>query len=350
MREIPKKARLSFAAEKARLFLLEHDVHNLPIDVKALIKATGKCILKSYSKKIQSSNKPLKEIIDELGTEDGITVLNPKTNKYIIIINDLIHYKRRITWTLAHELGHVVLNHLIDFDKTSLRRSGLTNDEYRILDDEADAFAAELLSPVIVMVLADWTTKSDLYNKCLLSDKAATNRSKSICAIQKVKNRYFSYEKALYNQFSAFVIQRHCYKCGNHIFVQNAKYCTICGSKTLFWKDGIDMKYPSFATDKNGKLKVCVNCNNEDFEDQFDYCYICGTPRINRCEGYAEEDGCGGYYVSDNRKGCGQEVPTNARYCPYCGEPTTFFNNGSLKPWNQKDISKPETFVNEIPF
>lgn len=352
MKAIPKKPRLYFAAEQARLFLLDQKVRSLPIDVKSLIKATGKCTIKTYSKKIQTSGETLKDIIDELG-EDGTTLFTPKTNRYVIVINDLVRYKRRITWTLAHELGHVVLNHLADFDKTKLCRGGLSVNEYKVLDDEADAFAAELLSPIIVMVQADWTAKSDLYNKCLLSDKAATNRSKSICAVQKVKNRYFLYEEALYNQFNDFIIQRHCYRCGNHMLVENAKRCTVCGSKTLFWKDDINMKYPCSETDESGRIKVCARCSNEDFEDHFDYCYICGSPRINQCEGFAEENAYGGYYIRDDHKGCEKEVPANARYCPYCGKATLFFNQGVLKPWDYEEPKQNPISVEDednIPF
>ncbi|OLN29951.1 hypothetical protein DSOL_3291 [Desulfosporosinus metallidurans] len=50
--------------------------------------------------------------------------------------------KGRTNWTIAHELGHIILNHFIEFDIDNLN-----DEEHDILDREAEIFARELLMP-----------------------------------------------------------------------------------------------------------------------------------------------------------------------------------------------------------
>ena len=33
---------------------------------------------------------------------------------------------------------------------------------------------------------------------------------------------------------------------------------------------------------------------------------------------------------------CGKELAQDANFCPYCGEKTTFFKTGALKPWEEE--------------
>ena len=69
--------------------------------------------------------------------EKGFTLY--KDNEYFIYINT-VEYKFMVTWTYAHELGHIVLDHF------HLGYGYLTSEfNCKILDTEADIFAAEFL-------------------------------------------------------------------------------------------------------------------------------------------------------------------------------------------------------------
>jgi Zn-dependent peptidase ImmA (M78 family) len=72
--------------------------------------------------------------------EAGFTVLE-RDGKYKTYINAGLS-EGRDKFTLAHELGHIVIGHHLCY-KTDL----LTDREYAILDREANAFAASLMMP-----------------------------------------------------------------------------------------------------------------------------------------------------------------------------------------------------------
>lgn len=65
---------------------------------------------------------------------EGVTVRH--SGQYLILYDDRIENKRRLAFTLSHELGHVLLGHTGENEASEER--------------EANAFAASLLSPAIV--------------------------------------------------------------------------------------------------------------------------------------------------------------------------------------------------------
>lgn len=72
---------------------------------------------------------------------DGCTVYNEKTKKYLIAIDNVNYERERQRFTLAHELGHIFLQH-------HTKNKHLP--EY-IKEQSANAFAGELLMPLEMM-------------------------------------------------------------------------------------------------------------------------------------------------------------------------------------------------------
>lgn len=353
---IPSKPRINRAQEYARGLLLAHKVASLPLDVVSIIKNTGICTLKKYSKQAIKQNVPFEYFCENFG-KDGATLYKAgKRKPYTIIYNDLQRPATRIRWTLAHELGHVILRHNEEFEETKLIRNGLTDESYKVLDDEADAFAAELLSPAIVLIAAGWTSKNDIVKHCALSNDAAKYRSKSVLGIEKVKERYFTYEYRLFKSFYNHIYINYCPECKTYFVSKEAKYCPICGANHLIWKEGTEniMKYPGIAVDENSKALICPKCNNEEIIPEGKFCKICGENLINFCEGFIDDDG------NHLEEGCGKLLPGNARYCPYCGAASHFYNRNFLENWDvsNKNTSDEESFGSnnnfpydeEIPF
>ena len=328
---IPLKPRINRAQEIARGLLLAHKVSSFPVDVISIIKNTGICILKKYSKQAIKHNLPFEYFCENFG-KDGATLYKAgKKKPYTILYNDLRQPFTRVRWTLAHELGHVILRHSEEFEETKLIRNGLTDESYKVLDDEADAFAAELLSPVIVLIAAGWTSKSDIMTHCLLSNDAAKYRSKSVLGVKKVKEFYFIHEQRLFKSFYNHIYLNYCPECKIYFVSKEAKYCPICGANHLIWKKGEPniMYYPGIKVDENSKAVKCPHCDNEEILEKGEYCIICGTMLVNKCLRRAEsENGYIEYY-----DGCGKLLPGNARYCPYCGGESSFFVNGLLSSW-----------------
>ena len=54
--------------------------------------------------------------IDREGAEAKTEVVRGGSD-FLIVYDERIGYDKRIRWTIAHEIGHIVLGHLIDFDK-----------------------------------------------------------------------------------------------------------------------------------------------------------------------------------------------------------------------------------------
>lgn len=97
----------------------------LPINVEDIIK---------YRKDIKIKKEDL------LGL-DGYSIYNYKTKRYLIALDDVNYDLSRQRFTLAHELGHIFLQH-----HTKYRHlSGYVKEK------SADAFAGELLMPREIM-------------------------------------------------------------------------------------------------------------------------------------------------------------------------------------------------------
>lgn len=78
----------------------------------------------------------------------------------------------RIRFTIAHEIGHIVLGHCKNYAGV------VTEIEEYILDKEADMFAGELLMPYEYMLqYHNWSVQG-IANKFFVSKEAATVRKK----------------------------------------------------------------------------------------------------------------------------------------------------------------------------
>jgi ribosomal protein S27E len=92
------------------------------------------------------------------------------------------------------------------------------------------------------------------------------------------------------------------------------------------------MRYQKeYEVDENMRVVKCPKCENEVFSTKAAHCKLCGTKLFNICNGIPEYDE---YGHEINRPI--HNNPGNARYCETCGEPTYFFNEGFLKPWEEE--------------
>lgn len=112
----------------------------LPVPIKKIAKSYSNIRVIPYSKFIEDNNFTLEEMYQYAGSKDGFTDFNAKLGLYLICYNDIdpnIKFSYRYRWNIAHELGHVLLNHHSNI-KTRLFRNKLKLWEYKILEDEAD--------------------------------------------------------------------------------------------------------------------------------------------------------------------------------------------------------------------
>ena len=207
---------------------------------------------------------------------------------------------RVLNFTLAHEFGHIYLEHahIPNSDK-----SLIVNQEE---DLEADEFAGRLLMPERSLKSANF---SDL-------NLVARTFNVSISALNVRLNQINALKLKESNKFTT------CEKCGNTELMPTDNYCSICASALSSTKGVLTMTYDDgIIIDDSGKLVICPRCSNSHFEAGDAYCSICGLPLKNRC-------------TNDN---CSVNVIHNssARQCSTCGSPTTFLISSMIEPWEQ---------------
>ena len=315
--KIPKYARYDYCAIKANEFINKYKLYFFPIEPLKIIQHE-KWGLTKYSELMSEYGCDLDTVIRCLKSKDGYTILDE--NNYSIAYNDLIEANGRITFTLMHEIGHIYLNHLIDFEKTNIYRSDMTNSENDVLEKEANAFTRNVLAPVDVVNSLNNLSKSYISNFFGITEGAAKTRL-DLLATDKNNNKITDVNFKLNIFFDEFYRKRHCAICNNALIIKkNVYFCPICGGNSFNEDRSNTMEYDDeYQLDENGKVvEECVTCRNIDLPSGGVFCKICGKPVVNKC----------------TNPTCGRPSDGKSRYCIHCGSETTFFKHELLYPWD----------------
>lgn len=361
-------------AQIKQLFQL-NKITTFPFQINQLLKNYNVKILR-YSTLADRFSYTIDNIVDIIGSKDGKTFYIPKNELYMVTYNDTCLSEERYRWTLAHELGHIVLQHFQLFPHSSSAMGTgviqLPAAESRLFEREADFFASELLCSPALLCQIPIKWQVDVSTAFKISNEAA-----KYAVARAIKNREFYKNRIDFynNQFHDFIYSRYCIKCHHTFTIEKSKYCPICGSDNLKWKNqGLNicdfctnaltnkesnnqaslinyfiyetlelyMKYHSYPEQENGKTQKCFRCDNEEIGDD-DYCIICGLETQNKCSSYS----------------CSETLSLNARYCPYCGEESTYYRLKLLPSWEdeykeiQSELDPAQQFAagsEDIPF
>lgn len=325
--------------------LKHYGKYSLPVNIKKIAKSFDFIRVIPFSVQMKHRNMSLDEVIAYCETDDACADYYYDKNKAIIYYNDMIKWKfinsNRYRWSIAHELGHIMLGHHVATRKTRIFRSSLSGAEYDYLEEEADYFAQLILVPHSPLLGFNIQTSNHIQILCKISGPASRKRFYEFTEWKRHVDGNDEYDKRIFYFYFDFVFKRECKNCGVGLIQRYGKYCPICGSKnTLQWGDGDKMKYPLLETYENGKLKECPICKNEDTNIEGSYCQICSTKLINMCTNQS----CNNYDI----------LPTNARYCPVCGKESTFYTSRIIKAWDYKEpnifMAFPDDIDDELPF
>jgi len=175
-----------YISKKVREFIISNKVNELPVNLEEII-LKNKWYMFSYSEIKKFGN------LDEeiLKNDWGLTVLIKGT--YLILFDDSINEVAK-RFTLAHEIGHIVLNHF---------GSNVKKD---IIETEANMFAARLLMPICVLYECNVTEVKEIQSLCLVSNVAAQYRFERLQKL-KLRNKFYTdkKEKNVYNLFKNFI-------------------------------------------------------------------------------------------------------------------------------------------------
>lgn len=126
---------------------------------------------------------------------------------------------------------------------------------------------------------------------------------------------------------------RQCPRCKTVTHSTTAMYCIICAGKLLQQKGEPDMLYKGIRLNSKCKAVICPHCDNEEVTPG-DYCMICGSNIINKCSDTYDAK------KKTTSRSCGTLLTGNARFCPQCGNESSFYQQGWLKDWRSENTKR----------
>ncbi|WP_226677282.1 ImmA/IrrE family metallo-endopeptidase [Mesobacillus jeotgali] len=331
----PRTARYDIVMTRANGLFAKEKITGFPIEPFEIIK-NNKWGLVTYSELAEEYGVTVDEIKAAFQSEDGYTIYDG-TN-HTIAYNDTVSVHGRIRFTLMHEIGHIYMNHLIDFDETILRRSNLTETKYKVLENEANSFARNTLAPVMVVKDLKINSVGDLVTHFDISTSAAKTRLKALTLDYKVLlSQYIRFQRHNFKSFIyTFLHSKKCLQCSYYFVNAEAKYCPVCSSDKLYKsKEKHDMRYDGYELDEFGRAYECPRCGNEELNYDGDHCKICSLIIINKCTNQEMWNG-------EIQWECGTMLDGNARYCIKCGYESTFYQQNLLDKWEDEKKEKEE--------
>lgn len=166
--------------------LLNEGVTELPVKITALCKQMG----------IRVSH------FDPSDDSDGYSTIFLGMPRIFVSRNCTPERQR---FTIAHELGHILLGHVGEYDLVNREPDPGDNP----IEHEANVFASRLLAPACVLWALDAYTPEDIASLCRISKQSACFRAERM-AILKERGKFLSspLERKLYEQFSDYIRQQ----------------------------------------------------------------------------------------------------------------------------------------------
>lgn len=293
-KDIPKH-RLEYIELRLRQFIKTYKIRSWPIDSVQLV------LIIMQEGHADLIVKSVRNIPDKI---DAATVYDAESNSYVMLVNrNKMFYPfksswhRRLNFTLAHEIGHIILKHC---DIPDAYKSA---NEKAMEDIEADEFAGRLLMPSSRIDKCNFTSLSSVAQNFNVSEGAMYTRLKVLGNEGMLQSK----------------VMDVCETCGNTDISYVDRYCKVCGTGLEKHSMGvITMKYiENIIVNENQQIKKCPRCGNVDISLDDEFCSICGFSAYNYCTSR------------------GRHVNTpNARFCTTCGSKTTYFTNDFLLPWD----------------
>lgn len=180
------------ARDAAWRLLLDCRVDRLPVDLNQIRKQLGVRVF---------SYESIKELPTWTNKTDGMTFFY---NGEPVILYDQSKSPERIRFTVAHELGHLILGHVAPGQQTTTNREPTPADNP--METAANQFAARLLAPACVLWGLDIHTAEEISALCHISRQAAEFRAERMELLyERGKFLTSPLEQQVYDQFAPFI-------------------------------------------------------------------------------------------------------------------------------------------------
>lgn len=167
--------------------LIDYNINELPIKVTSIIRKSDNIkLLKNSDVNLLKDN------------DSGMTICN---NKVFTIIYKDNESSRRCRFTIAHELGHIFLGHLL-INTPQYRTFAIRDDN----ESAANVFARDLLAPACVLHELHTINAADIAKLCNISLEAAEYREKRMRELEN-RNAWYLHplERDVKHQFEDFI-------------------------------------------------------------------------------------------------------------------------------------------------
>lgn len=179
-----------YARDMAWRFLIDNNISSLPVNLSKI------CRNNEYNLFLDTNHSFLAE------NDRGATFF--KNGQWQIVLNtcDSVQVRR---YTLAHELGHIFLNHPLHNGKCGrsfgVQRTPKTPEEY-----QAERFAIDILAPACVLWGLNLHSAEEISKICNISIQSAKIRAERMKLLYK-RNTFLNHplERQVFNQFKRFV-------------------------------------------------------------------------------------------------------------------------------------------------
>lgn len=178
--------------------LLDCGIDRLPVDLNVIRNRIGVRIVSYKDAKALILKRNLTALTVQT---DGLTFY---AGAEPVILYSEACSPERIRFTIAHELGHIVLGHVVPGSITTANREPSLGDSPQ--ETAANQFAARLLAPACVLWGLDLHTADEIAVACRISKKAAQFRSERMKTLY-ARNKFLSspLERKLYQRFIPFM-------------------------------------------------------------------------------------------------------------------------------------------------
>lgn len=167
--------------------LIDCNIRSLPINLKKITEHFNIKVIKNSSINLLNPS------------ENGASILYAK--ECFIVIDDENTF-RRCRFTIAHELGHILLGHPT---RDGYHARTIDKDRPQI-ESEADMFASRLLAPACILWGLNLHTAEEIAKVCNISIAAAKIRAERMDVLYK-RGKFLTsaLEHKVYEQFKGFI-------------------------------------------------------------------------------------------------------------------------------------------------
>ena len=178
--------------------LLDCKIERLPVDLGLICRTLGVRAASYQSAEVLIQRRNLSEIV---ARSDGLSFF---AGDIPVVLYNRACSPERARFTVAHELGHIVLRHVSPGTVTTANREPSPHDNPQ--ETAANQFAARLLAPACVLWGLDLHTPEEIARVCHISMQSAEFRANRMDVLY-ARNRFLtsSLERRLYQQFLPFI-------------------------------------------------------------------------------------------------------------------------------------------------